>query len=64
MTRIACQQLAPVLGDLEANRTLARDAIREAVDECDLKLGDVSAVGVGAPGPIDRENGRVMLAST
>lgn len=33
MTRIACQQLAPVLGDLEANRALARDAIREAVDD-------------------------------
>ncbi|MGH2866215.1 MAG: nitrilase-related carbon-nitrogen hydrolase [Solirubrobacteraceae bacterium] len=33
MTRIACQQLAPVLGDLEANRTLARNAIREAADD-------------------------------
>jgi 5-aminopentanamidase len=33
VTRIACQQLAPVLGDLEANRALARDAIREAVDD-------------------------------
>lgn len=31
MTRIACQQLAPALLDLEANRALARDAIREAV---------------------------------
>lgn len=30
MTRIAVQQLAPVIGDLEANRALARDAIREA----------------------------------
>ncbi len=33
MTRIACQQLAPVLGELEANRALALRAIREAVDE-------------------------------
>ncbi len=33
MTRIACQQLAPALLDLEANRTLAREAIREAVAE-------------------------------
>ncbi len=32
MTRIVCQQLAPVLGDLAANRTLALAAIREAVD--------------------------------
>lgn len=30
MTRIAVQQLAPALGDLEANRVLARDAIAEA----------------------------------
>ncbi|MFZ0040039.1 MAG: nitrilase-related carbon-nitrogen hydrolase [Solirubrobacteraceae bacterium] len=30
MTRVACQQLEPVLGDLEANRALTRDAIREA----------------------------------
>jgi 5-aminopentanamidase len=32
VTRIACQQLAPVIGDLAANRALARDAIRAAVD--------------------------------
>lgn len=30
MTRIAVQQLAPVLGDLEANRALAREAIARA----------------------------------
>ena len=30
MARVAVQQLAPVLGDLAANRVLARDAIREA----------------------------------
>lgn len=30
MTRVACQQLAPTLGDLDANRKLTRDAIREA----------------------------------
>jgi predicted amidohydrolase len=33
VTRIACQQLAPVLGDLEANRVIALRAIREAVDD-------------------------------
>jgi 5-aminopentanamidase len=32
MTRVACQQLGPTLGDLEGNRALTREAIREAVD--------------------------------
>jgi predicted amidohydrolase len=32
MTRIAIQQLAPVLGDLDHNRAMALAAIREAVD--------------------------------
>jgi predicted amidohydrolase len=32
VTRIACQQLAPVIGDLAANRVMALAAIREAVD--------------------------------
>jgi predicted amidohydrolase len=32
VTRIACQQLAPVIGDLAANRAIALAAIREAVD--------------------------------
>jgi predicted amidohydrolase len=31
VTRVACQQLAPTLGDLEANRALTRGAIGEAV---------------------------------
>jgi 5-aminopentanamidase len=31
VTRVACQQLAPTLGDLRANRILARDAIEEAI---------------------------------
>lgn len=29
--RVACQQIAPVVGDLEANRRLTRTAVREAV---------------------------------
>jgi 5-aminopentanamidase len=33
VTRVACQQLAPVLGDLDANRSLVLTAIREAVDD-------------------------------
>jgi 5-aminopentanamidase len=32
MTRIVCQQLAPVLGDLAANREISVAAIREALD--------------------------------
>jgi 5-aminopentanamidase len=32
MTTIVCQQLAPQVGDLDANRALAREAIREAID--------------------------------
>ncbi|MEA2199361.1 MAG: 5-aminopentanamidase [Solirubrobacteraceae bacterium] len=32
MTRIACQQLAPVIGDLAANREIALAGIREAAD--------------------------------
>jgi predicted amidohydrolase len=32
MTRVGCQQLAPVIGDLQGNRALAVAAIREAVD--------------------------------
>jgi 5-aminopentanamidase len=32
VTRVACQQLGPKLGDLEANRALTREAIREAVE--------------------------------
>jgi predicted amidohydrolase len=31
VTRLACQQLAPTIGDLEVNRTLALAAIRDAV---------------------------------
>jgi predicted amidohydrolase len=33
MTRIVCQQLAPVLGDLEAGARISREAIRAAVDD-------------------------------
>src|ERR1051326_3743854 len=36
--------------------------VREAVDECDLKLDQVRGVGVGAPGAVDTEAGRVIFA--
>jgi glucokinase len=36
--------------------------IRDAVDECDLESKQVRAVGVGAPGAVNPENGRVIFA--
>ncbi|HOX02880.1 MAG TPA: ROK family protein [Candidatus Paceibacterota bacterium] len=36
--------------------------VQDAVDECDLSLKQVRAVGVGAPGAVDPESGRVILA--
>jgi glucokinase len=36
--------------------------VREAVDECDLDLKSVRGIGVGAPGAVDTESGRVIFA--
>jgi glucokinase len=36
--------------------------VRDAVDECDLALKQVKAVGLGAPGAVDAESGRVLFA--
>ncbi|MBI2926777.1 MAG: ROK family protein [Verrucomicrobia bacterium] len=36
--------------------------VREAVDECDLDFKSIKAVGIGAPGACDSENGRVIFA--
>jgi glucokinase len=36
--------------------------VREAVDECDLSLSQVRGIGVGAPGAVDTESGRVIFA--
>ena len=36
--------------------------VQDAVDECDLSLKQVRGIGIGAPGSIDSENGRVMFA--
>jgi predicted amidohydrolase len=33
LVRVACQQIAPTVGDLEGNRRRARDAVREAVGD-------------------------------
>jgi glucokinase len=34
--------------------------IRDAVDECDLALGQIKCVGLGVPGGVDGESGRVL----
>jgi glucokinase len=36
--------------------------VEDAVDECDLSMKQVRGVGVGAPGAVDSENGRVIFA--
>jgi glucokinase len=37
-------------------------SVREAVDECDLDLRQVQAVGVGAPGSVNPEKGEVIFS--
>ena len=36
--------------------------VQDAVDECDLDIKQVKGVGIGAPGSVDPENGKVMFA--
>jgi glucokinase len=36
--------------------------IRDAVDECDLEMKHCRGVGIGAPGSVDAESGRVIFA--
>jgi glucokinase len=36
--------------------------VQDAVDECDLTLKQVKAVGIGSPGSVDSEAGRVVFA--
>ncbi|MDB6026742.1 MAG: hypothetical protein JWM68_2965 [Verrucomicrobiales bacterium] len=36
--------------------------VRDVVDECDLKLDQVRAVGIGAPGAVNRVTGHVIFA--
>lgn len=36
--------------------------VKDVVDECDLELKQVRAIGVGAPGAVDPETGRVIFA--
>ena len=47
-----------------AETVIARIArcISEAVDECDMSLKQIRAIGIGAPGAVDPESGRVLVA--
>ncbi|MBI5802401.1 MAG: ROK family protein [Verrucomicrobia bacterium] len=36
--------------------------VQEAVDECDLKLDSIRAIGIGAPGAVDPVEGRMIFA--
>lgn len=36
--------------------------LEDAVDECDFKMSQVKAIGVGAPGAVDAEKGMVLFA--
>jgi glucokinase len=36
--------------------------VREAVDECDLDIKQIRGLGIGAPGAVDSESGRVIFA--
>lgn len=36
--------------------------VRDAVDECDLPMSQVKGVGIGAPGVVDTDSGRVVMA--
>jgi len=50
--------------DRGADEVIGRIArcIREAVDECDLDLKQIKAIGIGAPGAVDSESGKVIFA--
>jgi glucokinase len=51
----------PERGPEEVMDRIARCA-RDVVDECDLDFKQIRAVGVGAPGAVDPETGRVIFA--
>src|SRR6266850_7406253 len=51
----------PQRGPDEVIERIAR-CVKDAVDECDLKFDQVKAVGIGAPGAVDTETGRVIFA--
>ena len=50
--------------DRGADEVIGRIArcVREAVDECDLDLKQIKAIGIGAPGAVDSQSGKVIFA--
>jgi glucokinase len=36
--------------------------VQDAIDECDLDIKQIKGVGIGSPGSVDPENGKVMFA--
>jgi glucokinase len=48
-------------GPAEVIKRIAR-CVLEVVDECDLEMKQVRAVGIGAPGPVNPESGKVIFA--
>jgi glucokinase len=48
-------------GSEEVIDRIAR-CVSDAVDECDLDLKQIKGVGIGAPGAVDAESGRVIFA--
>src|SRR5437868_7166109 len=36
--------------------------VRDAVDECDMTLKQISGIGIGAPGAVNTADGRVIFA--
>src|SRR5437588_2770138 len=50
--------------DRGADEVIGRIArcVREAVDECDLDLKEIKTIGIGAPGAVDSESGKVIFA--
>lgn len=38
------------------------DCVRDAVDECDLDLKNIRGIGLGAPGAVDYDAGKVIIA--
>ena len=51
-------------GERGADAVIKRIArcIQDAVDECDLSMKQVRGIGIGAPGSIDPESGKVLFA--
>ena len=48
-------------GDNAVIERIAR-CVQDAVDECDISLKQVRGIGIGAPGAVDPETGRVIFA--